>query len=88
MAFRRNEERDTSADLEVIVVRQGGTPVRVNLEDGASVQDAIDNADFTVKSGDTVSVNGDEVDRDELDELVLEDGDRVQLTANFEGGSN
>jgi sulfur carrier protein ThiS len=72
--------------LEVIVLRFGGRPQRVQVEEGTSVQDAIDEAGFTVKPNDEVTVNGETVDKDELSETEITDADRVVITPRFEGG--
>lgn len=73
-------------ELSVVVLRSGGRPVRVNIAEGSTVEDAIEQAGYTVKDRDNVSVNGDSMDRDELADTELEDGDRIVISANFEGG--
>jgi len=74
-------------ELEAVVLRFGGKPQRVALGEDSTVQDAIDEAGFTVKPGDGVTVNGETVDKDELDETLIEDADRVVITPRFEGGN-
>lgn len=85
---RRTQRTREEGDIEVTVLRFGGRPQRVNVEEESTVQDAIDEAGFTVKSGDEVSVNGDTVETDDLSNLEVEDGDQVVLTPRFEGGLN
>ena len=79
--------KQTTEDLlEVVVLRFGGKPQRVQVEEGTSVEDAIDVAGFTVKPNDEVTVNGETVDEDELADTEVSDADRVVITPRFEGG--
>lgn len=76
--------RQTGEEIEVTVIRSGGRPQRLTLEQGATVEDAIAEAGFTVKPKDQVSVNG-SATRDLGQEV--EDADRVMITPKFEGGN-
>jgi sulfur carrier protein ThiS len=76
-----------TGDLEVGVLRFGGRLQRVSVEDGTTVQDAIDEAGFTVKPNDEVTVNNETVAKDELDEIEVSDMDRIVITPRFEGGA-
>lgn len=70
--------------IEVTVVRVGGRPQRVSVPEGATLEEAIDEAGFTVKPNDEVAVNGSKTSN--LNRAV-EDADRVTITPRFEGGS-
>lgn len=82
----RRSTRQEEGDLEVTVIRMGGRPMRINVDEGATVADAIDKAGFTVKPRDTVTVNGDQVTKEDLETQEVEDADRVVITAKMEGG--
>ena len=88
MAVRRNVKEETTSDemIQVAVLRAGSKIVRVDLEPGSSVADAIEEAGFTVKERDEVTVNGDAYSSDELDEVEVEDADKVVITQKFAGG--
>lgn len=76
------KSRKSADEVEVVVYRMGARPVRVWLEEGSTVQDAIDEAGYSVKAKDEVTVNGDKASLDtEVEEL-----DRVQITPKFQGG--
>ena len=82
MANLRRSRR-VEGEIEVTVIRTGGRPQRVSVPVGTTVDEVIDEAGFTVKPHDSVTVNGNTVDN--LDQEV-EDADRVQITPRFEGG--
>lgn len=82
---RRTQVEETE-ELTVSVVRFGGRVQHVSLEEGATVEDAVDEAGFTVKNTDEVSVNGDVLDKSDLADVEVSDGDRIVLTPKFEGG--
>lgn len=87
MAVRRSTP-EVDGDAQATVVRFGGRPKFVSIEDGeTTVIDAIEEAGFTVKANDEVSVNGEGCDEDDLDTMALESGDRVVITPKFEGGN-
>lgn len=68
------------------VCRSGGRAIEVALSTGNSVEDAIDAAGLNLKTSEVVQVNGEEVDRSELSEMKVEDGDRIILVKNIQGG--
>ena len=76
--------RKKSNDILVKVGRAGSKAQEVILNGGRTVSDAIKAAGFQKKESEIVNVNGEEVD--DLD-LELEDGDRVSLIKNVEGGT-
>lgn len=89
MPVPRSSRSTSRAEDEVkaTVVRFGGRPKFVSIEDGeTTVIEAIEEAGFTVKANDEVSVNGEVVDERDLEETALESGDRVVITSKFEGG--
>ena len=77
--------RRVEGDIEVAVVRVGGRLQRVMLPAGSSVDEAIEEAGFTVKPHDEVAVNGESTSN--LNQKV-EDADRITITPRFEGGVN
>jgi sulfur carrier protein ThiS len=72
--------------LEAVVLRFGGRPQRVQVEESTTVEEAIDEAGFTVKPNDEVTVNGETIDKDGLGETYVTDADRIVITPRFEGG--
>ena len=72
-----------SGDILVKVGRSGSKAVEVMLNGGRTVEDALKAAGFSKKESEIVNVNGEEVDDISMD---LEDGDRVVLVKNVEGG--
>lgn len=66
----------------VKVARTGSKVIEVALDGGREVRDALDAAGISKKESEDISVNGEEVDI----YYELEDGDRVVLTKNIEGG--
>jgi sulfur carrier protein ThiS len=70
----------------VKVARTGGKAVEVALNGERTIVAALKGAEFTKKSSEVVQVNGDEIDEDEFEEYELEDGDKVILVKNIEGG--
>lgn len=75
--------RTVGEDIQVTVIRSGGRPQRRTLQQGATIEDAIADAGFTVKPKDQVSVNGQAAH--DLSQEV-EDADRIMITPKFEGG--
>ena len=62
--------------IAVKVIRVPGAVVEVGLETGATVQDALDAANITLGSGETVTVDGNTTDTS----FALSDGARVILS--------
>jgi len=77
---RRKKNED--AEIMVKVARTGSKVVEVALNGGREVRDALNAAGISKKESEEISVNGEEVDMD----YELEEGDRVVLTKNIEGG--
>ena len=75
-------KRKEADEIIVKVVRTGGEVKKYSLEDGSTVEDALDAAGITYNRRDRVRING------EIAELedVLEDGDRVTVTGKVAGG--
>lgn len=69
--------------IEVQVGRFGRPVVNIQLDNGSTVEDALDEADLTAKKSETVTLNGDAVEMDE----ELEDNDIILLTRNVQGGN-
>ena len=87
MAVRRTTREEREGDeIEVFVVRAGARAQKVTLESGATVLEAVEEAGFTVKDRDEVSVNGDPVPSGDLESYEVEDADRVQINPKFQGG--
>ena len=78
MGKKKKEE----AEIMVKVARTGSKVVEVALNGGREVRDALEAAGISKKESEEISVNGEEADLD----YELEDGDRVVLTKNIEGG--
>lgn len=74
-------------DIEVSVGRANSSPKKYVLNGHRTVLDALNLAGLVKKDSEIVSVNGKEVSEDELTELELEEGDRVILVKNVEGGT-
>lgn len=83
MAIKRKKKL---LDIEVRVGRAHSTLQNVVLNGERTVLDALNAAGLVKKDSEIVSVNGEEVDSDDLDTKELEDGDRVTLVRNVEGG--
>ncbi len=71
--------------LDVTVLRSGGRPVHVELEDGATIDEAVSEAGFAIKSRDEVTLNGDVIGESEYDTEV-EDLDVIKIIPKFQGG--
>lgn len=84
MKFRKKKEE--LLDIEVRVGRAHGSPKTVSLNGDRTVQDALNAAGLVKKDTEIVSVNGKSVPEDELFTRELEEGDRVILVRNVEGG--
>lgn len=74
-------------DIEVRVGRAHSTPKPITLNGERTVLDALNDAGLVKKDSEIVTVNGEEVDEEELGTYELEDGDRVTLVRNVEGGT-
>jgi sulfur carrier protein ThiS len=68
--------------LSVKVCRANSKAIEVNLEEGATVQDALEVAEINPKRSEVVRIDGDEVEMD----YEVEDGDIVTIVRNIEGG--
>jgi len=78
MARKKNED----AEIMVKVARTGSKVVEIALNGNREVRDALEAAGISKKESEEISVNGEEANLD----YELEDGDRVVLTKNIEGG--
>ena len=72
-----------SKDIVVKVFRAGTKGSEVALNGGRTVQDALKAAGLSKKESEIVQVNGEEIEDLYLE---LEDGDRIVLVKNIEGG--
>lgn len=84
MARRKSEEAD--GDILIKVGRVGAAVKEIALNGHRTVEDALAAAGLTKKESEVIQVNGEEIDEDEMD-MELEDGDRVVLVKNIEGGN-
>lgn len=80
----KKKAKSGDGDVVVKVFRSGSKGVEVALNGGRTVDDAIKAAGLAKKEAETIQVNGEEVDDMTMD---LEDGDRVVLVKNIEGGA-
>lgn len=80
----RRDSREENTKLQATVVRFGGRPVKVEFDedDELTVFDAVEEAGFTVKERDNITVNGEEADSDS----IVEDGDQIVLSSRMNGG--
>ena len=76
----------SSRDIIVKVYRAGSKGVEVALNGDRTIDAALKAAELQMKSTEIVSVNGEELDSDEFDSYTLDDGDRIVLVKNIEGG--
>jgi len=84
---RTKHRKEELLDIEVTVGRANSKAKTYILNGQRTVLDALNTAGLVKKDSEIVSVNGKEVDEDELSELELEEGDRVILVKNIAGGS-
>lgn len=82
----KTKKSEELLDIEVRVGRAHSTPKTIVLNGARTPMDALNAAGLVKKDSEIVSVNGKEVDEDELSTRDLEDGDRVTLVRNVEGG--
>ena len=75
-------KKKVDAEIMVKVARTGSKVVEIALNGAREVRDALEAAGISKKESEEISVNGEEADLD----YELEDGDRVVLTKNIEGG--
>jgi len=71
-----------SDDIIIKVGRVGAEVKEVSLEDGATVEEALEAAGLSSKTSESVRVNGEDVDLD----YELSDGERVMLVKDIRGG--
>ena len=69
-----------------MVGRAHSSPKPIILNGERTVIDALNAAGLVKKDSEIVSLNGEEVEEDELATTELEEGDRVTLVRNVEGG--
>lgn len=69
--------------MEVRVVRVPGRTVSVELEDGATVGDALHAADIAVQSNEAVKLNGTNADTS----ATLNEGDKVIIAKGAKGNA-
>jgi sulfur carrier protein ThiS len=86
MTLLKKKKLKKDLDIEVKVGRAHSSPKSIVLNGERTPMDALNAAGLVKKDSEIVSVNGEEVDDDELDTMELEDGDRVTLVKNVEGG--
>ena len=79
-----NMAKAKKGDVVVKVFRSGSKGVEVALNGGRTVEDALKAAGIKKKESEIIQVNGEETDDMFME---LEDGDRVVLVKNVEGGS-
>jgi sulfur carrier protein ThiS len=84
--FGNKKRKSKDLAIAVKVGRAPGTLKDVALNGERTVMDAINAAGLVKKDSEIVSVNGQQVDEDELDTYTLENKDRVTLVRNVEGG--
>lgn len=77
-------KKSAEAEIFVKVARTGSKSIEVSLGGDRTVHAALKAAGLSKKESEGISVNGEEVD--DL-EMVLEDGDRLVLVKNIEGGT-
>jgi sulfur carrier protein ThiS len=76
--------KKSKGDIVVKVFRSGGKGQEVALNGQRSILDALKASGLSKKDAEIVQVNGDEVEDMHME---LEDGDRVVLVKNVEGGA-
>jgi len=81
-------KRSSNGDGDILIkVGRTGSPIKeVVLNGDRTVADALKAAGLNKKDSETVQVNGDEIDYEDEYDMELEDGDRVVLVRNIEGG--
>jgi putative ubiquitin-RnfH superfamily antitoxin RatB of RatAB toxin-antitoxin module len=77
---KAKKETKTIDAIDVQVSRMGAKVIKVTLDDGHTVEDALSAAGLNAKNSEEIYVNGGEEDTD----YELEDGDRVVLVKNVE----
>lgn len=87
MGILKKNKKKENLDIVVKVGRAHSKLAEISLNGDRSVAQALADAGLTQKETEIVSVNGTEVDNDELDTRTLEDGDRVVLVKNVAGGN-
>lgn len=80
---KENNMAKKKGDVLVKVGRTGAKVVEIALNGDRSVSAALREAGFAKKEAEIVNVNGEEVDDMNME---LEDGDRVILVKNIQGG--
>lgn len=76
-------KKKTDGDIVVKVFRAGSKGIEVALNGGRTIEDALKAAGLVKKEAEVMQVNGEEVDDVYYE---LEDGDRIVLVKNIEGG--
>lgn len=72
---------------QVQIMRPGNDPVNVDVENGVTtLEEALEDAGISLTSTESVSVNGEKIEKDELDSVRLDDTDTVQIFGKKEGG--
>jgi sulfur carrier protein ThiS len=84
--FKKSAKSTKLLDILVKVGRAHSTPEEVTLNGERTIMDALNVAGLVRKDTEIVSVNGKKVDNGDLSTYELEDGDRVILVKNVEGG--
>jgi sulfur carrier protein ThiS len=71
-------------DIVIKVFRTGSVGKEVCLNGDRTIEAALKAAGLNQKDTEVIQVNGEEVD--DVNDITLEDGDRVVLSKNIEGG--
>jgi sulfur carrier protein ThiS len=83
MVLGGKKRKNSEEEIIVKVGRTGSKVIDIALNGARSVADALEAAGITKKESEDVRVNGEDVEED----YDLEDGDRVLLVKNIEGGN-
>lgn len=77
------KKKTTSRSIEVKISRFNETTEAVSLSTGASVADALEAADISLGSSESLWVDGQKADSSD----TVEDGDFLQIVGKKEGGN-
>lgn len=80
--MKNMSRRDSDEGIFVKVARTGSSSIEVCLNGGRTVEDALEAAGLNKKASEEIRVNGEDAELDD----ELDDGDRVVLVKNIEGG--
>lgn len=77
-----SRRRDSDEGIFVKVARTGSSAIEICLNGSRTVEDALEAAGLNKKASEEIRVNGEDAELDD----ELDDGDRVVLVKNIEGG--